>query len=280
MSMAQVTNDNGDGGVDVLSEVELVSFTASPDHIGAFGASQLSWTVQGPQGGWHVTLNDSNVTRVGGEIVQPQTTTNYRLSALSGGVTKHLRTITVRVDDAGCEIASILNPQVFITGALNAQIEARNDLYFNAPTEVLFSPGTIRFKLHLGKRIPRIPDPSVEIDASFGLTISQGHITSAVQEINTNVGLPWYLTAIFGSIADLEILISNANAEAQNSAQRLITGIGQLIDVSAVFSSPTLVKRNVRVGVDDDGKGTIDVQACPNTLLVNLAKISSAASAE
>jgi hypothetical protein len=36
----------------------------------------------------------------------------------------------------------------------------------------------------------------------------------------------------------------------------------------------------VRIGVDDNRKGTIDVQACPNTLLVKLAEVSSVANAE
>lgn len=278
--MAQSTNGDGDGGIDVLSEVELVSFTASPDHIASFGASQLSWEVQGPQRGFHVTLNGVTVARVGEEIVQPQTTTSYHVSAVSGSVTKALRTITVRVDDSGCEVNSLFNPQVTITNFFNTQIEARNDLYFNADTEVIFSPGTIRFKLHLGKSISTAPDPNIEIDASFGLMVSQGHIVSTVQDIKTDISFPWYVTGIFGAIIDLQLLISNANTDAQNSAQQLITGIGQLIDFIAVFSNPALVKRNVRIGVDDNRKGTIDVQACPNTLLVKLAEVSSVANAE
>ena len=210
MSMAQGTNGDGDGGIDVLSEVELVSFTASPDHIASFGASQLSWEVQGPQRGFHVTLNGVTVARAGEEIVQPQTT-SYHVSAVSGSVTKALRTITVRVDDSGCEVNSLFNPQVTITNFLNTQIEARNDLYFNAGTEVIFSSGTIRFRLHLGKSISSAPDPSIEIDAGFGLMVSQGHIVPAVPDIKTDISFPWYVTGIFGAIIDLQLLISNAN---------------------------------------------------------------------
>jgi hypothetical protein len=271
--MAQSTN--GDGAVDILSDVELVSFTATPDHIGSFGASQLAWNVEGPKTGFHVTLNGATVARVSGEIVQPQTTTSYRLSAVSAGVTKSLRTLTVQVDNSGCEINSLFNPKVTITGFLNSQIEARKDLYFNADTEVIFSPGTIRFKLHLGKSLSGTPDPSIEIDASLGLAVVQGHIISIVQNINTDVSFPWYVSGIFGLIVELELLRSNANADAQNSAQELVTGIGSLIDFLAVFSNPTLIKRNVRIGVDEDGHGTIEIQACPNSLLVKLAEASS-----
>jgi hypothetical protein len=271
MNMAQSTN--GDGAVDILSDVELVSFTATPDHIGSFGASQLAWNVEGPKTGFHVTLNGATVARVSGEIVQPQTTTSYRLSAVSAGATKSLRTLTVQVDNSGCEINSLFNPKVTITGFLNSQIEARKDLYFNADTEVIFSPGTIRFKLHLGKSLSGSPDPSIEIDASLGLVVVRGHIISSVQKINTDVSLPWYVMGIFGLIVETQLLL--AKADVQNSAQELVTGIGSLIDFLAVFSNPTLIKRNVSIGVDEDGHGTIEIQACPNSLLVKLAEASA-----
>jgi hypothetical protein len=286
--MAQVTNGDGQGGIDVLSDVELLSFTALPDQIGSFGASQLAWEVQGPQTGFHVTLNGVTVARVGGEIVQPQTTTSYHLNAVSAGVTKGLRTITIRVDDTGCEINSpFVNPQATIRGFLNSQIDARKDLYFKAGTEVIFSPGKIQFKLHLGKSSSGYPDPSIEIDASLGLVVSQGHIVSTVQNINANVGYSAFEWMVFGAVIELQLLLSNntnalsnANADAHNSAQELITGIGQLVDGTSVFSNRMLIKRNVLIGVDGDGHGTIDIQACPNNLLVMLAEASSVGNAE
>jgi hypothetical protein len=284
MHMAQVTNGDGHGGIDVLSDVELLSFTASPDQIGPFGASKLAWEVQGPQTGFHVTLNGVTVPRAAGEIVQPQTTSSYHLNAVSAGVTKGLRTITVRVDDSGCQIHSLFNPQVTIRGFLNTQIDARKDLFFKAATEVIFSPGKIQFKLHLGKSIG-FPNPSIEIDASLGLVVSQGHIVSTVENIYANVGFSTYEWQVFGAQIQWELLlsntsISNANADAYSSAQELITGIGQLIDSTTAFSNQTLIKHNVRIGVDDDGHGTIDIQACPNNLLVKLAEASSVDNAE
>jgi hypothetical protein len=278
--VAQGTNGDGSGGVDVLSDVELVSFNATPDHIGAFGASQLAWKVEGPQTGFHVTLNGATVTRAGGEIVQPQATTSYHLSAVSAGVTKALRTLTVQVSDAGCEINSLFNPQVTIMGFLNAQIEATSSIYFNADTEVMFSPGTIRFKLHLGKRLSHSPDPSIEIDVSLGLAVANGHISSVVQSIYADVSLPWYVMAVYGALAEVQLQLSNANADAQRSAQELAAGIGSLIEFISVPSNQTLVKRSVRIGVDDNGHGTIDIQACPNDLLVKLAEASVVGSTE
>jgi hypothetical protein len=237
-------NGGANGGVDILSDVELVSFTATPDHIGPFGASQLNWKVTGPPSGFHVTLNGSTVPRAGGEIVQPQTSTSYHLNAVAvGGVTKFLRTLTVQVSDSSCETNSLFNPQVTIAGFLNTQVESKPDLYFNGDTEVLFSPGAIRFKLHLGKSVPRFPDPAVEIDASLGLAVEQGHVVSGTQNINTEVSVPWYVWLLPGTGAR----IAKANLDASQSAQELITGIGELSDFLAAFPSP-LVKQSVRVG--------------------------------
>lgn len=277
LNAAVATNGGDSGGIDILSDVALVSFNATPDHIGSFGASQLAWAVTGPQTGWHVTLNGTSVARASGEIVQPQTTTSYHLNAVAVGVTKSLGTINVHVDDSGCETAPILNPHIPIAALLNAEIEARKDLYFNDNTEVIFSPGTIRFKLHLGKHVPRIADPSVEIDASLGLAVDQGHIVSIVQNIDATVSLPWYESWLANASSQVALLLANGTADARNAAQEMITGIGTLVDLLAVFSS-NIIKRNVRIGVDAGGHGTIDIQACPNNLLVILAEASSVGS--
>src|SRR5712671_6281730 len=90
MNMAQSTNGGDSGGVDVLADVELVSFTATPDHIGPFGASQLAWEVKGPKSGFHVTLSGPTVARVGHEIVQPRSTISYHLNAVAAGATQFL----------------------------------------------------------------------------------------------------------------------------------------------------------------------------------------------
>jgi hypothetical protein len=276
MAQAQDGDPGESANADVLADVELVSFTGAPDHIRPFGASRLAWEVKGPEHGFRITLNGTTVARTDHEFVQPQSTTIYRLHAAAGGATKFLRAVTVQVNESACQTDSLFNPQVTIRGFLNTQIKNQKDLYFDDDTEVIFSPGTIRFKLHLRQRVSYFPDPTIEIDASFGLAVEHGHIVSVVQSVSVDVSVPFYAWAIPGAVPALAIAMSMGEDDAKRSAQRLIRGIGLLIDFLAVFSNKKLVKHSVRVGVDDNGFGTIDFQGCPNDLLAGLVDISSA----
>jgi hypothetical protein len=274
--MAQPENPDGpDNGLGALDDVELVSFKANPEVIGPFGASTLSWEVKGPPTGFHVELNNANVARKGQKLVQPQSNTTYRLRAVGGGSSVSLGTVTVHVNMAACETNSLFNPHVTIRGMINSQIQQQKDLYFKDETEVIFTPGTIRFKLHLGKRINNFPDATVEIDASLGLRIEQGHVVSFAKGIKVDISVPWYAWLIPGAAFGLALAIAMGEDSARTSTQKLIDGIGQLIDFVAVFPTPNLVKHSVRIGVTEDEQPLLDVTACPNDLLVKLSELSA-----
>ncbi len=276
--MAQPENGGGsDPGLGTLDEVELVFFKASPDAIGPFGASTLSWEVKGPQTGFHVELNNATVPRKGQKIVQPQSTTTYRLKAVGGGASVSLGAVTVRVNTSACETNSLFNPHVTIRGFIDTQIQQQKDLYFKDETEVIFSPGTIRFKLHLGKRINNFPDATVEIDASLGLRIDQGHVVSFVKTIKIDISVPWYAWLIPGAAFGLALAIAMGEDSARTSTQKLIDGMGLLLDFVSVFSTPNLVKHSVRVGLTEDEQPLLDVTACPSDLLVKLSELSTSA---
>ncbi|HEX8903527.1 MAG TPA: hypothetical protein VF771_01655 [Longimicrobiaceae bacterium] len=61
---ADLAGTGDDTGAEVLDDVVLESFTASPDHIGPFGASHLAWSVEGPPG-FRVELNGLGVQKIG-----------------------------------------------------------------------------------------------------------------------------------------------------------------------------------------------------------------------
>jgi|tagenome__1003787_1003787.scaffolds.fasta_scaffold20564911_1 hypothetical protein len=271
--------DDDPRGADILSEVELVSFTAKPNQIVPFGASRLSWEVKGPAG-FGVRLNSVSVPKKGNRIVQPQSTTRYRLDAVALGATRSLRTITVNVDVARCEQESLFRPDVTIKGLLTSQVQNQAGIYFNSDPQVIFTPGTIRFRLNLGQSINNFPDPEIKIDASLGLTVQGGHIVAVAREIDVDVSVPFYAWAIPGAVPGLAIALSMGADRARKNTARLIEGIGQLIDFVSPFANQNLVKHSVRVGVDNDGQGTIDVQACPNDLLVKLTDLSAVAVAK
>src|SRR5258705_7617866 len=95
-AMAEALGIDGAGGiddsVDILGEVTLESFKANPTNIGPFGASVLSWSVNGPAG-FHVKLASQDVAKTGTRVVQPPATTSYRLSAHAGQASRTLGTV-------------------------------------------------------------------------------------------------------------------------------------------------------------------------------------------
>jgi hypothetical protein len=73
--------------------------------------------------------------------------------------------------------------------------------------------------------------------------------------------------------------MDQARADVAKAAQDLVMGLGEFIDGVVMFP-PGFVKNSVSIGVDDQGHGTIDVQACPNDLLVTLIELSTNVSSE
>jgi hypothetical protein len=262
---------------DGFFEVTSTSFTANPDHIGPFGASLLRWNVEG-QGRFHVEIGTTPVPRKGEMAVQPGETTSYFLRAVAGGKTRAYRpleSVTVSVDTSRCEIIPVLNPAVDVKGALIAGLDAQPDLYLQSAPVVIIAPGQIRFQLRLRARVPRIPDPFIDIDAGFGLTVQNNHLVSTFQQISVDVSVAWWLWAIPGALFGLAIAIDNAKQKARHGASAAIDGLAEFLDFLTPTSSPHMIKRNVRIDVSDTGAGILEVTACPDTVLVQVAGISS-----
>src|SRR5262245_24857203 len=102
--------DQNDDGNDVLADVSLTTFEAQPPAIGPFGASVLSWEVEGPKG-FHVELNRQPVARKGKQIVQPTHDSEYRLTANTVQRSKFLGRVQVTVDQSSCESFELNNPK-------------------------------------------------------------------------------------------------------------------------------------------------------------------------
>jgi hypothetical protein len=282
--MVQASNGTqSGGGVDVLANVELVSFSARPPQIGPFGASRLEWKVRGPELGFSVRLNGAAVARNGQEIVQPPQTAAYRLSAVSAGVTKFLGIVTVEVDQSACQINSPVNAETTIRSFLIGQLGGRPDVKLSSNPSVTFSAGTIEFGVQfaVGSQSGGLISGGGEatIAASLGLRIRGGHVMSDMQSISSDVsfGFTDVLAGLFSATASKAM--DQARADVAKAAQDLVTGLGELIDGLVMFP-PGFIKNSVSIGVDDQGHGTIDVQACPNDLLVALSELSTNVSGE
>lgn len=266
--------ERDDAGVEILGEVRLVSFTATPDHIGPFGASHLAWSVEGPLG-FHVRLGFVKVQNTGGTVVQPAVTTTYRLSAQAGQASKVLGHVTVTVDGTGCvTYEPILKPTVTLRGALKGGVLNQPGIYFRSEPSVTFSPATISFKLRLAQTIDWFPDPDIDIDGSFGLTVSDGVLVATGAMVSADASVPWYAWATPGAVPGLAIALDGARDKARKAGLGAVEGLTELLNVLAAPPGNRRL-RSVRIDAGNGGFGLIELTACPYDLLVKFAEFSA-----
>jgi hypothetical protein len=267
--------DQDDQSVDILGEVSLKSFKATPTNIGPFGASVLSWSVAGPAG-FHVELNNANVAKIGQRVVQPTSTASYRLSAHSRQASKTLGTVHVIVDRASCETYDLANPRSAIEAPVRQAIKNMEGLSFKDPFPLIvaFSPGRIHIRLHLEKEVNNFPNASVTINTSFGLFVHDGTLEPFGEQISIDISFPWYAWLVPGAALLLPIAIDMAKESARKDIHDMVVGIGQLLNFLA---SAPLGKRmsTVRVDAGNNGAGVIELTACTQDLLLKFADLSA-----
>ncbi len=269
----QRRNDDDEDEIDVLDGVKLTSFTASPAAIQPFGSATVRWSVSGPPG-FSVRLNYSEVAKSGQWIVQPTSTTSYRLSAYKGQATKHLGSVQVSVDSATCETYRINNPKSAIEAPIRAGINASEDLSFTGANSLVvsFSPQRIHIRMRLKKDINNFPDPTVTIDASFRMFVRDGALATYNEQVSVAISVPSYAWLIPGAIPGLAIAIDMAREDAVKQMLETIEGLAQLLNLYAL---PPQGKRlnAVRIDAGDNG-GIIELTACAPTLLVRMTELS------
>jgi hypothetical protein len=272
-------SNNGDSASDILAEVSLVSFNANPTAIGPFGASVLSWNVTGPTIGFHAELNGQNVARSDQQVVQPTSTTTYRLTANAKALSKILGTCQVAVDDSGCQIAPILNdPKTIVSAPLIGGVTSSSDLFFrgNQNPDVTFSPGRIRAQLHLGKHMSHF-DADVDIDTSFGLTVTDGALAATNELISVDISLPLWVQVVYGAVSAPQIALAKIDVtqKMQNAIQAIVGLLNAYTPVAPGFR-----RRSVRVDDGNNGAGIVETTECPVGLLLQFANISHAKATE
>lgn len=270
-------NDQIDEAVEILDQVQLDHFTASPTKIGPFGASTLSWKATGPVG-FHLELGSITVSKTGTRTVQPVSTTTFTLSAVAFQARRVLGRVTVEVITNGCQTSDIVNPKSTIEAPLRAGVNNSGSTYFRGGNDLIvsFSPGRIRFQMKLSQSVNNFPDPDVDIDVSFGLKVEDGVLVPIGESISVDVSVPWWAWLIPGAPIGLAIAIDMGKDDAKKKMHEAVAGLAQLLTFFAVFP-PGLQLRTVRIDKDETGNnGIIEFTACPNKLLVDFAKISGA----
>jgi hypothetical protein len=290
--------------LDALGDTTLDSFKAEPPAIGPFSGSHLSWSVTAPER-VKVQLDGAIVSKHGGQNVAPDSTHSYHLSAKAGRLTKPLGTVAVQVNLSQCIEISTTILEKFIEPFIQDRIDAdTSGIYFRnlavvdshgvithvrAKPKLWITPGRINILLQLAQHVDNFPDPDVDISVSFGLgmvadgltVLTSRRIVSVNEEINVDVTFPWYAWLVPGALIGLSVAIDGGKERGRARAREMIQEIvgppnppplnGQH-NLNNFFAPPAQVpnaqKHDVRLYLDQDGRGTFGVVFCPRNNVV------------
>jgi hypothetical protein len=282
--------DRDDEDTEILDDVELKSFIADPITIVPFGYSTLRWRVEGPNTPrWVVILSGSRVNRIGSTHVNPLYTYTYYLTARAGRVQKALGHVQVVVNTQSCELFQTY-PRREIYGLLEDGVNNSSEAYFRSYLDenkrpqtikpvVTFTTGKISYSLRLFGRSGKvyIPDPHVDIDASFGLIISESReeLIATNMIAHVDVSFPWYVWTLPPPIpSELNRIVSEREPGIRDRI--LNEDIPNLVRYINLEVVPSEGKRLSRVTISEgpDNIGVIDIMACPNEILNQLARVT------
>lgn len=244
-----------------IQDVILRSLTVTPDEIEPFAAADLAWEVEAPPD-VRLKINNEIVAQAGQRVVQPAASTTFRVYALKGSNKTLLGSVDLEVDLSSCSTFEMFNPQVTLHGALSGNIDRMDLVYSRSDPIVRFSPNRISFDLHLGAEVNNLPDPTIRIQASFGLGVVDGRLTSWGHQVSADVSVPWWAWSVPGALPGLAIALSDAEEEAVEQGENVISGLTALLEFLWA-PQQDFRRHSVRVGVDQDGLGTIEVTECP-----------------
>jgi hypothetical protein len=265
--------ESDDPGVEILDQVSLKFFTANPSSIDPFGASTLRWQVDGPPG-CRVKMDGLQVAKSGTRSVQPRQTHTFRLNATAGQASKFLGSATVNVNLAQCISRDSSLIDELVAGVLKQEIDKRDDIYFRGGSkpQVTIAPDRIRFVLRLASVLNNFPDPSVDIDVSFGLGVAaddlvffRRKLVPIAVSISVDVSVPWWAWLIPGAQIGLAIALDMARDSARKEMQAIVN---RLVDevISPFFRSlqvpDVMEEHSARIFVVE-GFGTVEVTYCP-----------------
>lgn len=269
-------NDDIDQALEILDAVKLEYFKASPERIGAFGASMLSWKATGPLG-FHLELNGINVAKSGQRAVQPLSSFTYTLAAVVRQARRVLGRVTVEVVTSGCQSNQLVNAKSSIEAPLRAGVNNSDGTYFRGGNNLIisFSPGRIRFQMKLAQSINNFPDPDVDTDVSFSLKVEDGVLVPFNEQISVDVSVPWWAWLIPGAPIGLGIALDMGRDSARKKMHEAVVGLAQLLTFFAGVPAGMQL-RTVTIDKDETGNnGIIEFTSCPNNLLHQFADLSA-----
>lgn len=252
--------------LECLAKVKVGSFTATPTSVPPFGGSAtLRWGVTVPSGcAVGLRLNGTPVARSGSQEVHPAATTTYSLAAVVRGLTRVLKSVSVRVDTGACitrpVAESLIRTQLRSTvdklDAAEPRLSQRSD-----PSVEIDANGihvALRFKL----AIDNFADPSIDVDFTIGLRVRNGSVEPFYRSFAVDVDWPWWVTTITAGVSKIVEEFIDGRIEARLKPA-ILTGVKDQIDdlVGQIpgglrLHSLSLAENEIRVTVCPDGPHT------------------------
>jgi hypothetical protein len=249
-----------------VQDTFLKHLSVQPNAILPFGAAVLRWEVDAPPT-VQISINDEAVPQLGSRVVRPTFTTTYRVLARRGARVTELGRVDLGVDRSTCTTSEFANPSSLIAATLNAFITLVPDVTTQFPPKVTFEPNRITFVLYLsGER-----NSTIQIKASFGLTVIDGRLVSMNNQVAADVQFPWYMWLIPGAMIGLSIARDGAREKATAAG---FVAIKRLVEVLEFYWTPMngMTRHHVRLDKTADGAGLLETTECPTDLLGELGE--------
>lgn len=192
---------------ECLAKVKVGSFTATPTTVPPFGGpATLRWGVTVPSGcAVGLRLNGTPVARSGSKEVQPATTTSYSLAAVVNGLTKVLKSVTVRVDTSACVTRPV--PESLIRSQVRSAVAkldaAEPKLSQRSDPRVEIDANGIHVALRFKLAIDNFADPNIDVDFTIGLRVRNGSVEPFYKSFAVDVDWPWWVTVITAGVSKI-----------------------------------------------------------------------------
>jgi hypothetical protein len=285
--MSSINDISTDPSDSPLDDTTLVYFEADPTHIGPFAVSRLRWKVDAPVG-VRIELAGIEVPLSGVELVEPPATRTFLLEATARGARKPFGHAQVNVDLNQCRVADLPFVAVFIKAGITESGALPAGVYLREDPVVTIMPGRIQIHLLLGKQVPRIPDPVITLDMSFGLTVVPDtrihrrgiglasatefatRLAATGEDFSASVTVPPYVWLVPWLAIPLAIGLATTEDSTRAQIPGIIQSVVDGLDASFLRSNPEgLQKHTVTIDLDDKKIGYVEVNMCPPPHEVN-----------
>jgi hypothetical protein len=191
---------------NLLGNIQILSFTASPPQVTPFEPTTLSWNVKLPT--THVPISivvaghTSNATS-GSAVVAPVVTAEYGLTAKTEIISRMIGALIIPVDDTVCKSNQIYEGIITsqIKQAIADQFQGSSSFSLGSgEPEVSLSDATLSIHIELNLDVPdwfnATMTIAIQIEVGMQGRPPQASVLAQVNSTNVDVSWEWYSTLL------------------------------------------------------------------------------------